>query len=64
MEDDFDVDDDPEFDDWDDEDDLYDDCSMGPGGLCGKAGSEECDFECPIMADIIRKEARKRLAKK
>jgi hypothetical protein len=28
----------------DDEDDF--DCMMGPDGQCGKAGSEECDWEC------------------
>jgi hypothetical protein len=22
------------------------DCSLGPDGQCGKAGSEYCDFEC------------------
>lgn len=24
------------------------DCGMGRDGLCSKAGSEECDFECPF----------------
>lgn len=24
-------------------------CSMGRDGQCGQAGSEGCDFECPIM---------------
>lgn len=28
------------------EEDQFD-CGMGRDGLCGKAGSEECDFECP-----------------
>jgi hypothetical protein len=23
------------------------DCHMDRNGFCGKAGSEECDFECP-----------------
>ena len=23
------------------------DCGMGADGQCGKAGSEECDWECP-----------------
>lgn len=36
----------------DDRDDWWEDaianCSMGRDGLCGKAGSEECDFECPF----------------
>lgn len=31
-----------------DEDDDFD-CMMGPDGLCEKAGSEECDWECPVM---------------
>lgn len=29
-----------------DEEDRFD-CGKGRDGLCGKAGSEECDFECP-----------------
>ncbi len=29
--------------------DPMDDCHMGPDGYCGAAGSEHCDFECPIM---------------
>lgn len=61
--DEYDFDDDPVFDDCDDDDGLGD-CAMGPDGQCGKAGSEECDWECPIMADIIRKEAAKKAAKK
>lgn len=33
----------------DDDEDLMDDfdCGMGPDGICMKAGTEECDFECP-----------------
>lgn len=35
-----------------DEDEYCDgldfDCGMTPDGLCGKAGSEECDWECPF----------------
>lgn len=54
-----DFDDDPDFDGDDD-----DDCAMMPDGQCGKAGSEECDFECPIMADIFRREAAKKAKKK
>lgn len=51
----------PDYDgEYEDEDDLYGDCSMTPGGQCMKAGSEECDWECPIMADLIRREARKK----
>jgi hypothetical protein len=43
----------------DDEDDgeLEDavDCHMDPStGQCGKAGSEECDFECPYRAEADR----------
>ena len=31
-----------------DEDDPFDfDCGMDRHGNCGKAGSEECDWECP-----------------
>ena len=42
---------------WLTEDDSYDhddddpwetfDCHMDRDGYCGKAGSEECEFECP-----------------
>lgn len=32
----------------DDEPDALDDCMMGPDGYCGAAGSEHCDFECPL----------------
>jgi len=33
----------------DDEEDEFEsfDCAMDREGYCGKAGSEECDFECP-----------------
>lgn len=31
------------------DDDEYFDCHMGPDGQCGAAGSEECDWECPVM---------------
>ena len=34
-------------------------CSMGRDGQCGQAGSEFCDFECPVMRSI-RAEARAR----
>lgn len=42
-----------EIDDFDDDDDgeLPFDCHMGPDGLCGAAGSEDCDFECPYRSD-------------
>ncbi len=38
--------------DWDagdpyNEDDDDFDCGMDKHGACGKAGSEECEFECP-----------------
>jgi hypothetical protein len=39
-------DDDDEFADADDLDDEFD-CGMDRDGNCGKAGSEECDWECP-----------------
>jgi hypothetical protein len=54
IEDDFD-----DFDDYNDEesvDEAIQNCGMRRDGQCGKAGSEECDFECPVMADIIRAE--------
>lgn len=37
-----------------DEDDAWDTlaCSMGYDGQCGQAGTEWCDFECPIMRAI------------
>jgi hypothetical protein len=38
------------FDDDDDEEDFdpADECMLGPDGQCGLAGSEWCDFECPL----------------
>lgn len=38
-----------EFDDYDESDDEeeFEDCHMDRSGYCGKAGSEECEFECP-----------------
>jgi hypothetical protein len=30
------------------EDDFEFDCHLGRDGQCGKAGSEECDFEYPM----------------
>ena len=36
------------YDDEDNEVDPFDfDCHMDRHGNCGKAGSEECEFECP-----------------
>lgn len=49
-----------DFGDWDDEEDFPFDCHMDRNGQCGKTGSEECDFECPIMADIYRREREKK----
>jgi hypothetical protein len=34
----------------DDEDEDFLDCHMDRSGACGKAGSEECEFECPYRA--------------
>jgi hypothetical protein len=51
--------DDEEFDNF-----LEFDCRMGPDGQCGAAGSEECDFECPIMAEIQMAAAKKRAGRK
>lgn len=51
---------DDEFEGADDDDDFEFDCGMYPDGQCGKAGSEECDFECPVMAEIHRDHARAR----
>lgn len=36
------------------------DCHMGRDGLCGAAGSEDCEFECPYRRDQY---ARERAAK-
>jgi hypothetical protein len=32
---------------YDPEDDDWFDCGMMPNGQCSKAGSEECDWDCP-----------------
>lgn len=38
----------PDDDDDDGDPDAWvDDCGMMPDGYCSKAGSEECDWECP-----------------
>jgi hypothetical protein len=45
-----------DFDDWgepfDDEEDEYERalsmCGMGRDGLCGYAGTEHCDWDCPV----------------
>jgi hypothetical protein len=36
------------------------DCAMMPNGQCGKAGSEECDWDCPVMREIHQKRFAKR----
>ena len=33
--------------DWDEEDGDFEDCGLMADGQCLKAGSEECDWECP-----------------
>jgi hypothetical protein len=45
LEDDY--DDDDYYDDYFDDDD-FDECGMGSDGQCSMAGSEQCDFECPL----------------
>lgn len=42
-----DYDDEPDF---DDEEDF--DCGMTRAGYCTKAGSEECDWECPYSEEL------------
>lgn len=58
-----DLEDEARFDD-DFDDDGFGDCAMMPDGQRGKAGSEECDWECPVMIRQIRREAAKIVAKK
>ena len=43
----------------DDEEDLPFDCHMDRHGYCGKAGSEECDFECPYRAEQIAQQRKR-----
>jgi hypothetical protein len=43
----------PEFDDdpsIDDEDDMLENCGMWPDGTCSLAGTEWCDWDCPLGA--------------
>jgi len=48
-------------DDFDDEEtDEYLDCHMDREGLCGKAGSEECEFDCPYRAEQREQERKRR----
>lgn len=35
------------------------DCHMGRDGLCGAAGSEDCEFECPYRRDQYARERAK-----
>lgn len=42
-------------DDVEDDDELESfDCAMDRHGNCGKAGSEECDWECPFNRSGLR----------
>ena len=41
-----------DFDPFDDDEDGYYDCALGPDGLCGKAGTEECDWICGALSRI------------
>lgn len=34
-------------------DEEYDDCHMLPDGICMAAGSEYCDWECPVMRRLM-----------
>lgn len=54
----------PDFDDCEDEDDAVYDCAMQADGNCGKAGSEECDFECPLRDEADLRLARSKGRKK
>jgi hypothetical protein len=50
----------------DDEDDFEEalqNCGQIRGGGCMKAGSEECDFECPFSAAMYREASKKRDSK-
>lgn len=38
-----------------DDEEEYFDCAMDQDGGCGKAGSEECDWECPYEKPWERK---------
>lgn len=39
---------------FDEDEEFPFDCGMDRSGQCSMAGSEDCDFECPVMADIHR----------
>ncbi|HLZ08821.1 MAG TPA: hypothetical protein VKT80_09560 [Chloroflexota bacterium] len=49
-----------EFPDFGDEEDPQEffDCAMDRSGWCGKAGSEECEFECPYRAEQRSRDAQ------
>jgi hypothetical protein len=49
-----------ELDDYEEDEEEFLDCAMDRHGACGKAGSEECDFECPYRAEQIARENRRR----
>lgn len=42
----------------DDDDDLYEDCGMMADGYCTMAGSEHCDWDCPLAQDRTRSRIR------
>jgi hypothetical protein len=44
----------------DESEDEYEflDCHMDRNGFCGKAGSEECEFECPYRADQRKEQSK------
>ena len=46
----------------DEETDEYLDCHMDREGFCGKAGSEECEFDCPYRAEQRDRERKRRSA--
>lgn len=48
-----------QYDDWEDDPDEWSDggeeffdCGATPDGGCTKAGSEECDWECPYAGEL------------
>ena len=41
------------------DDEEFFDCHMGRDGQCGAAGSEMCDFECPVMRAWRRGRAKR-----
>lgn len=60
MPNDFDQVDLPQSDELGDDDEGFDfDCGMDRNGQCSMAGSEHCEFECPIMASVRKKRREK-----